>query len=85
MKRKKLSIDKLEIGFLSKDQEMSIRGGGADDSVVIVNTSCVGKTEPPEATSLTGCPNPFTTPSAEETTLVGCPGPTTTPPITSTC
>ncbi|WP_029276665.1 hypothetical protein [Pedobacter borealis] len=76
MKRKKLSIDKLEIGLLSRDQEMNIRGGEAEASLVIVNGTCVGKTEPPAETILTGCT--ITTPPDTTQTVMTCPA--TSPP-----
>jgi len=47
MKRKKLSIDSLEIGRLTETQQMNVRGGGDQGNTQTCNTSCCPTTAPP--------------------------------------
>ncbi len=76
MKRKKLSIDKLEIGNLSDEQQKSIRGGDEAASRFVVGTQCTGNTSAPAGSILQGCPTTTSRPATSS--VMTCP--TTTRP-----
>lgn len=71
MKRKKLTLEKLQIGSLSSAEQAQVLGGeAAPASQLVIGSACIGNTQGPQTIMTGGCTY---TPTPTQGSVMTCP------------